>query len=87
MNAACPLDLASSPTRSRVNANATVPSAATTSRSSIAAYEAVRAIGRRFIVATDHETRDELMICAGRGYSVIEKVGDPGLLAQALDPR
>ena len=54
---------------------------------SIADYEAVRAEARRFIVAPDHETRDELMICAGRGYSVIEKVGDPGDLAQALDPR
>jgi hypothetical protein len=53
----------------------------------VASYEAVRAEGRRFIVAPNHQTRDELMISERNAYSVIEKVGDKGVLAQALDPR
>ena len=50
-------------------------------------YEAVRAEGRRFVVAPDHQDDDELMIAVEPSYSVIEKVGDPGRDAQTLDPR
>jgi hypothetical protein len=50
-------------------------------------YEAVRSQGRRFVVAHDHQTDDELLISSRHDYDVIEKIGDKGRLAQSLDPR
>ena len=50
-------------------------------------YEAVRAEGRRFIVAPNHQGDGELVVSVAAAYSVIEKVGDQGQVALALDPR
>ena len=53
----------------------------------IEAYEAVRADGRRFLVAPGHQTSDESIISTSDTYSVIEKMGDQGFIADSLDPR
>ena len=54
---------------------------------SLSSYERVRAVGRRFLVAPGHQHEDESIITAGREYFVIEKIGDEGSTAEALDPR
>lgn len=53
----------------------------------LASYDAVRADGCRFVVAPEHQGVEEAMVSMVRTYSVIEKVGAQGLVAQALDPR
>jgi hypothetical protein len=53
----------------------------------IADYEAVRASGRRFVVAPGHEEEDEEIIEKAPAYFVIEKVGEQGRIADSLQPR
>jgi hypothetical protein len=49
-------------------------------------YERVRARPRRFVVAIGHELPDvETVVETGLGYVVIEKVGEAGATAEALD--
>jgi hypothetical protein len=50
-------------------------------------YEAVRAGPRQFVVAPDHQLAEDLLVLLTPTYRVIEKVGDSGRVAQALDPR
>ena len=50
-------------------------------------YELVRAGARQFVVAPDHQLAEDLLISATPEYRVIEKVGDSGRVAQALNPR
>jgi hypothetical protein len=53
----------------------------------IDAYEAVRASGRRFVVAPGHQHRDESILRTARLYLVIEKLGSRARHAEALNPR
>jgi hypothetical protein len=53
----------------------------------IADYEAVRAEGRHFVVIPGHEGDDESIISRTESYFVIEKTGEQGRIADALDPR
>jgi hypothetical protein len=54
----------------------------------IATYELVRASPRRFLLAVGHEFDDvEKVVSRGAGYIVVEKIGEAGRVAQALDPR
>jgi hypothetical protein len=54
----------------------------------LADYEAVRAHGNRFIVATGHDLPEiERVIEKRPSWWVIEKEGDAGELAEELDPR
>ena len=53
----------------------------------LASYDDVRADGCRFVVAPAHQGLGEAMVSVVQAYSVIEKVGEQGLAAQALDPR
>ena len=53
-----------------------------------AEYEAVRAHGRRFIVAPGHVVAETERVVASHGsYEVVEKHGEAGRLAAATDPR
>jgi len=53
-----------------------------------AEYEAVRAHGRRFIVAPGHVVPETERVVASHGsYEVVEKHGEAGRLAAATDPR
>ena len=53
-----------------------------------AEYEAVRAHGRRFLVAPGHVVPETETIVARRGaYEIIEKQGEAGRVAAATDPR
>jgi hypothetical protein len=56
-------------------------------RVSIEAYERVRADGRRFIVSPGHESDEEAIVLTTPEYLVIEKLGEQGRIAEALDPR
>lgn len=56
----------------------------------IAEYEAVRAQGRRFLVAPSPEHVDttiEHVVDMSTRYWVVEKIGSPGELAEDQDPR
>jgi hypothetical protein len=51
-------------------------------------YERVRAHGDRFIVTPGHERPDvELVVEEGRGWIVVEKIGEAGEVAEEEDPR
>ena len=53
-----------------------------------AEYEAVRAHGRRFVVAPGHVVPETERVVARHGsYEVVEKHGEAGRLAAATDPR
>jgi hypothetical protein len=55
---------------------------------SSAEYEAVRAHGRRFIVAPGHVVPETERVVARHGsYEIVEKHGEAGRLAAATDPR
>jgi hypothetical protein len=54
---------------------------------SIAAYEAVRTEGRRFVVTPGHESDDESVVSRTDRYLVIEKIGEQGRIAESLNPR
>jgi hypothetical protein len=49
-------------------------------------YERVRANPRRFVLAIGHElTEAEVVVESAPGYVVVEKVGEAGAAAEALD--
>lgn len=50
-------------------------------------YNAVRSEGCRFIVAPGHQGVGDSMVAVAPRYSVIDKVGQQRLLAEALAPR
>jgi hypothetical protein len=53
-------------------------------------YEAVRADGRRFLNVPGHEAASlgwGVVVERGDGFVVVEKIGDAGDIANALDPR
>ena len=50
-------------------------------------YEAVRAQGRWFIVAPDHQSKQEAVISRTPVFWVIEKLGEQGDIAEELNPR
>ena len=51
-------------------------------------YERARSHGDRFIVAAGHEDRRfERVIDQGRGWLVVEKIGEAGQVAEETDPR
>lgn len=51
-------------------------------------YERVRSDSRWFVIAPGHELTDiETVIERGDGYSVVEKRGEAGQVADATDPR
>src|SRR5215210_1077342 len=53
-----------------------------------AEYEAVRAHGRRFLVAPGHVVAETEEVVARHGsYEVVQKLGEAGRTAAALDPR
>jgi hypothetical protein len=57
-------------------------------RATLAAYEAVRADGRHFLVAPEHWLPDiETVVDKGDDWWVIEKQGEAGRLVEHLDPR
>jgi hypothetical protein len=54
----------------------------------LAAYEGVRASGKRFLIAPEHALPEiETVVEEADDYWVIEKVGDSGEFAERLDPR
>ena len=53
----------------------------------VTAYELVRSDARQFVVAPDHQLAEDLLVSLTPAYRVIEKVGDSGRIAQALNPR
>lgn len=54
----------------------------------LAAYERVRASGRRFVVAPGHSLPGmEAVVEAAPGHAIVEKQGEAGRTAAALDPR
>jgi hypothetical protein len=53
----------------------------------IADYECVRADGRHFVVAPGHESDEESIISVHEAYVVVEKLGEQGRMADALNPR
>lgn len=54
----------------------------------LAAYESVRANARHFIVAPGHELPEvEVVVRRTPTYLVVEKVGEPGKVAERTDPR
>ena len=52
-------------------------------------YEEVRKVATRFVVRPDHVDEEvEVVVDSGEGrYLVVEKIGDAGRTAAALDPR
>jgi hypothetical protein len=55
---------------------------------SLAAYEAVRADAKRFVLAEGHDDGTiEKVVEAAPDHIVVEKFGVAGAVAQALDPR
>ncbi len=53
-----------------------------------AEYDAVRASGRRFVVAPGHVARGELVVLDRTPrYQVVEKTAEEGAIAEELDPR
>lgn len=52
-----------------------------------AAYEAVRSSPRRFVVVPGHENDFEHVVERADGYSVVEKEGQAGRVAEQTDPR
>ena len=50
-------------------------------------YEAVRAIGHRFLVIPGHESSEETVVAVTAEYLVIDKVGEQGAISDDLDPR
>jgi hypothetical protein len=59
-------------------------------RLTIDEYEAVRADGRRFVVAPRHEDHaggHAEVVGHGDGYVVVEKIGEAAAIVEALDPR
>ena len=50
-------------------------------------YEGVRADGRHFVVTPGHESDDESIISMHDAFVVVEKLGEQGRLADALNPR
>jgi hypothetical protein len=52
-----------------------------------AEYEDVRSESRRFVVVSGHQTPDERVVAEHGAFTVIEKTGEEGRLAEELDPR
>jgi hypothetical protein len=52
-----------------------------------AEYEHVRGASRRFVVAPGHEDGDSRVVDQRDGFTVIEKTGEEGRVAEELDPR
>lgn len=50
-------------------------------------YEAVRAIGHRFLVIPGHESSEETVVTVTAEYLVVDKVGDQASISDELDPR
>jgi hypothetical protein len=53
----------------------------------LAAYEAVRSNPRRFLVVPRHENEFEHVVERADGYSIVEKEGLAGRVAEQNDPR
>jgi hypothetical protein len=53
----------------------------------LSVYEAVRANARRFLVVTGHEGDFEHVVERAGGYSIAEKEGQAGRIAEQNDPR
>jgi hypothetical protein len=54
----------------------------------VAQYEAVRRHSNRFVVLPDHDMPEiEEVVERGDGWWVVEKGGEPAVLAAQLDPR
>lgn len=53
----------------------------------LAAYEAVRANPRRFLVVPGHDNDFERIVQRADGYSIVEKEGQAGRVAEQTDPR
>lgn len=58
-------------------------------RMTLPEYEHVRASARRFLYAPDHDEgiRDSLAVEHKDGYTIVEKQGEAGELAEEIDPR
>lgn len=57
-------------------------------RATLAAYEAVRAVPVRFLVAPEHWLPEiEVVVERTDEWWVVEKYGEPGELVEQLDPR
>src|SRR5690349_20321599 len=53
-----------------------------------AEYERIRTDGRRFVIAPGHVlSRIETVVDEGDDHVVVEKMGEAGEIAEALDPR
>jgi hypothetical protein len=50
-------------------------------------YEAIRANPRRFVVVSGHESDFEHVVDRGGRYSIVEKEGRAGRVAEQTDPR
>ena len=50
-------------------------------------YEAVRAVGTRFVVAPGHQSDEELLIASTGAFSVVEKTGEQAQISNELNPR
>jgi hypothetical protein len=53
----------------------------------LSAYEAVRSNPRRFLVVRGHENDFEQVVERADGYSIVEKKGHAGRVAEQNDPR
>lgn len=54
----------------------------------LAVYERVRSDPRHFVLLPGHEIPEvEVIVDAGEGYAVVEKIGVAGEVAEANDPR
>jgi len=54
---------------------------------SVEEYEEIRANPRRFVVQRGHELPDFERVVEQESYSIVQKVGDAGEVAERLDPR
>lgn len=54
---------------------------------SLAAYEAVRANPRFFVVVPGHDNDFEHVVDRANGYAIVEKEGHAGRVAEETDPR
>ena len=54
----------------------------------LAEYEAIRASGTRFVLAMGHQCAEvEAVVAEDADHVVVEKLGEAGRVADALDPR
>jgi len=50
-------------------------------------YAAVRSSPRRFFVAPDHQSPDEVVVAEHDGFTTVEKTGEEGRLVEEWAPR